>query len=181
MLIKTEKARQSDEQQFEIGRFSGGFGLYGADRARTRRLAALGGLDAAARAADSRSSASLARRSMRKRLVLAASVCRSSAFGELDFTLLLFDGMFFGALPLASVQHPDYSESSLSSSSLPQLLPRALNPGFAYDLCAFHPDNSGPPLLVRAHVRSPTMPASGRINSPCRVRGSGIFGAGCSA
>jgi hypothetical protein len=25
------------------------------------------------------------------------------------------------------------------------------------------------------------MPASGRINSPCRVRGSGIFGAGCSA
>jgi hypothetical protein len=48
---------------------------------------------------------------MRKRLVLAASVCRSSAFGELDFTLLLFDGMFFGALPFASVQHPDYSES----------------------------------------------------------------------
>ncbi len=111
MLIKTEKARQSDEQQVEIGRFSGGFGLYGADCARTRRLAALGGSDAAARAAASRSSASLARRSVRKRLVLAASVCRSSVFEELDFTLFLFDCMFFGALSFASVQHPDYSEA----------------------------------------------------------------------
>jgi hypothetical protein len=143
VLIKTEKARQSDEQQFEIGRFSGGFGLYGADCARTRRLAALGGLDAAARAADSRSSASLARRSMRKRLVLAASVCRSSAFGELDFTLLLFDCMFFGALSLASMQHPDYSESFVVFVFIASAAAARVEFRVRARLGAFHPDYAG--------------------------------------
>jgi hypothetical protein len=112
VLIKTEEAHQSDKQQFEIGALQADSGFTALTAlVRTRRLAALGGSDAAARAADSRSSASLARRSVRKRLVLAASVCRSSAFGELGFTLLLFDCMFFGALSVTSMQHPDYSGS----------------------------------------------------------------------
>ena len=75
----------------------------------------------------------------------------------------------------------------------PQLLPGALNPGFAHDLCRVSPRRCRPglrfieglskrfdglPLLVRAHFPLPAMPASGCASSPFCRRGSGTSVAG---
>src|SRR4051812_37680052 len=80
--------------------------------ARMLRLAGFGRSEAATRAAASRSSASLARRNARKRLVLAASICRRSVlFRGLDFALLVLDRMFLSTLSLSGAQNPDYSGS----------------------------------------------------------------------